>query len=170
MLFFFYGMVKAILGNARAPLTWSLSLRQACMSNSSTTRAVSESHRRHRTISQLKGNPSCATPPGLEPGIPWFVVRCLIHWATGPDAIRPRGRSHASTTPYPQQKTLLACTVLWALLFKDRKKRNDVQQHCKREHLPLPVGVGDVRTQQHSYRRSVLYQIGKSCNVVFPSA
>ena len=22
--------------------------------------------------------------PGLEPGIPWFVVRCLIHWATGP--------------------------------------------------------------------------------------
>ena len=84
MLFFFYGTFKAILGNARAPLTWSLSLRQACMSNSSTTRAVSESHRRHRTISQLKGNPSCATPPGLEPGIPWFVVRCLIHWATGP--------------------------------------------------------------------------------------
>ena len=26
----------------------------------------------------------CATPPGFEPGIPWFVVRCLIHWATGP--------------------------------------------------------------------------------------
>ncbi len=24
------------------------------------------------------------TLPGLEPGIPWFVVRCLIHWATGP--------------------------------------------------------------------------------------
>ena len=21
---------------------------------------------------------------GLEPAIPWFVVRCLIHWATGP--------------------------------------------------------------------------------------
>ena len=84
MLFFFYDMVKAISGNARAPLTWSLSLRQACMSNSSTTRAVSESHRRHGRISQLKGNPSCATPPGLEPGIPWFVVRRLIHWATGP--------------------------------------------------------------------------------------
>ena len=25
--------------------------------------------------------------PGLEPGIPWFVVRCLIHWATGPVSI-----------------------------------------------------------------------------------
>ena len=24
------------------------------------------------------------TPPGFEPGIPWFVVRCLIRWATGP--------------------------------------------------------------------------------------
>ena len=24
------------------------------------------------------------TPPGFEPGIPWFGVRCLIHWATGP--------------------------------------------------------------------------------------
>ena len=21
---------------------------------------------------------------GLEPAIPWFVVRCLVHWATGP--------------------------------------------------------------------------------------
>ncbi len=21
---------------------------------------------------------------GLEPGIPWFLVRCFIHWATGP--------------------------------------------------------------------------------------
>ena len=27
---------------------------------------------------------NCATPPGFEPEIPWFVVRCLIHWATGP--------------------------------------------------------------------------------------
>ena len=26
--------------------------------------------------------------PGLEPGIPWFVVRCLIHWATGPKMLR----------------------------------------------------------------------------------
>ena len=25
-----------------------------------------------------------STMPGLEPGIPWFVVRCLIHWATRP--------------------------------------------------------------------------------------
>ena len=25
-----------------------------------------------------------ATPPGFEPEIPWFVVRCLICWATGP--------------------------------------------------------------------------------------
>ena len=24
---------------------------------------------------------------GLEPAIPWFVVRCLIHWATGPHTI-----------------------------------------------------------------------------------
>ena len=26
---------------------------------------------------------------GLEPAIPWFVVRCLIHWATGPDLVEP---------------------------------------------------------------------------------
>ena len=26
---------------------------------------------------------------GLEPAIPWFVVRCLIHWATGPDVVEP---------------------------------------------------------------------------------
>ena len=26
---------------------------------------------------------------GLEPAIPWFVVRCLIHWATGPHVIKP---------------------------------------------------------------------------------
>ena len=25
------------------------------------------------------------TLAGLEPAIPWFVVRCLIRWATGPD-------------------------------------------------------------------------------------
>ena len=24
-----------------------------------------------------------STLPGLEPGIPWFVVRCLNHWGTG---------------------------------------------------------------------------------------
>ena len=27
------------------------------------------------------------TLAGLEPAIPWFVVRCLIHWATGPVAV-----------------------------------------------------------------------------------
>ena len=26
---------------------------------------------------------------GLEPAIPWFVVRCLIHWATGPYTMEP---------------------------------------------------------------------------------
>ena len=26
------------------------------------------------------------TPAGLEPAIPGSVGRCLIHWATGPDA------------------------------------------------------------------------------------
>ena len=26
-------------------------------------------------------------PAGLEPAIPGSVGRCLIHWATGPDAI-----------------------------------------------------------------------------------
>ena len=31
-----------------------------------------------------------ATLPGLEPGIPWFVVRCLIHWATRPRHISER--------------------------------------------------------------------------------
>ena len=31
-----------------------------------------------------------STLPGLEPGIPWFVVRCLIHWATGPWLTHPR--------------------------------------------------------------------------------
>ena len=25
-----------------------------------------------------------STPPGFEPGIPWFVVRCLIRWGKGP--------------------------------------------------------------------------------------
>ena len=29
-----------------------------------------------------------STLPGLEPGIPWSVVRCLIHWATGPGPIQ----------------------------------------------------------------------------------
>ena len=33
---------------------------------------------------KIEGKWSGATLPGLEPGIPWFVVRCLIHWATGP--------------------------------------------------------------------------------------
>ena len=28
------------------------------------------------------------TPAGLEPAIPGSVGRCLIHWATGPDACR----------------------------------------------------------------------------------
>ena len=28
------------------------------------------------------------TLAGLEPAIPWFVVRCLIRWATGPPLIR----------------------------------------------------------------------------------
>ena len=28
------------------------------------------------------------TLAGLEPAISWFVVRCLIHWATGPHVIK----------------------------------------------------------------------------------
>ena len=28
------------------------------------------------------------TLAGLEPAIPWFVVRCLIRWATGPPLIK----------------------------------------------------------------------------------
>ena len=28
------------------------------------------------------------TPAGLEPAIPGSVGRCLIHWATGPDAVK----------------------------------------------------------------------------------
>ena len=27
-----------------------------------------------------------ASPVGFEPTIPWFVVRCLIRWATGTNA------------------------------------------------------------------------------------
>ena len=30
--------------------------------------------------------PTLMTPAGLEPAIPGSVGRCLIHWATGPDA------------------------------------------------------------------------------------
>ena len=32
------------------------------------------------------GRESKMTPAGLEPAIPGSVGRCLIHWATGPDA------------------------------------------------------------------------------------
>ena len=33
-----------------------------------------------------------STLPGLEPGIPWFVVRCLIHWATRPYCLPRQNR------------------------------------------------------------------------------
>ncbi len=32
-----------------------------------------------------------STLPGLEPGIPWFVVRCLSHWATGTIVVAGQG-------------------------------------------------------------------------------
>ena len=38
---------------------------------------------------------------GLEPAIPWFVVRCLIHWATGPLL-----QHCASTANFPDQVPL----------------------------------------------------------------
>ena len=44
------------------------------------------------------------TPAGLEPAIPGSVGRCLIHWATGPDACTV----HAMLN--------VKCKILWGYL------------------------------------------------------
>lgn len=42
-------------------------------------------HRRHTSyVTHVSGRYVKPTLPGFEPGIPWFVVRCLIRWATRP--------------------------------------------------------------------------------------
>ena len=48
--------------------------------------------------------------PGLEPGIPWFVVRCLIHWATGPLAYSIKFIVCLYTVKKFEEKTFLAAT------------------------------------------------------------
>ena len=51
--------------------------------------------------------------PGLEPGIPWFVVRCLIHWATGPKKFEKNKK--VSLTKKPNVCEIFTKIVIYAI-------------------------------------------------------
>ena len=105
--------------------------------------------------------------PGLEPGIPWFVVRCLIHWATRPCQVRdfmtgvegvtrvtlwsPCRRSTPRTSLYSQltwaRTGILSVGIRRSLfkLWKAVRKRFDLARTRTwnpliRSQMPYPLG------------------------------
>ena len=69
--------------------------------------------------------------PGLEPGIPWFVVRCLIHWATGPKKFEKNEK--VSLTKYANLreiiiKLLICATGVRCVVARCRKKQKKGQK------------------------------------------
>ena len=71
------------------------------------------------------------TPAGLEPAIPGSVGRCLIHWATGPLALR----SFAHPSYRSEQSRTTLRRVEWDLAWGQARQSEVDLRACLTEKL-----------------------------------
>ena len=101
--------------------------------------------------------------PGLEPGIPWFVVRCLIHWATGPKKFEKNEK--VSLTKYANLreiiiKLLICATGVRCVVARCRKKQKKAKNRniciCARFRQYAPGSYIDFSNAFFNARNSFL--------------
>lgn len=103
-----------------------------------------------------------ANMPGLKPGIPWFVARCLIHWTTRPKS---------SFKILYINNSLLSCQVICINTFREQLVMTKLIKSRILTILKLSeVGHGKNNGPQMFYRRASLKNYTKVRKITYDGA